>query len=289
MIIVLCIDDNYLEQACAVIRSIKEHHKNDIVKIFIIGLSLSDQCIEKVFELSTDKLSINHVNANAVEFDKFTVSGHISHASYAKIAIPRLLKSESKVLYLDSDLIVTRSLINLWDTDLNGVALAAVTNPFSNRNDAIFMNKNSGYFNAGVMLLNLDYIRKYELDFKAYSFLNDYMDRAIFHDQDALNHAVDGNWLELNIEFNFQTFFLRKFNRLTKSEKSNVLKVFQQPVIIHYSSGMKPWEKFDPHPLRKEFLKYYEGVIHRPNDFYELCRNFVRSLFVKNYYFWFLK
>jgi lipopolysaccharide biosynthesis glycosyltransferase len=279
MIIALCVDDNYFEQACAVIRSLEYHHKNEKIKVYLVGFGLGDKSIAKLNKMETGYLSVQHVASDVMEFEEFAISGHISRASYVKLALSRLLVNESKVLYLDADLIVTSTLHKVWNTNLVGKALAGVVNPFFNRNDDIFMDKDSKYFNAGVMLFNFEYFRKFEIAEKAYSFMKNHKERAIFH----------GNWVELHIVCNFQTFFLRKFHCFSKEMKTEILTAVKSPVIVHFSSGMKPWEQFDPHPFRKKFLKYYRGEILKTNSSKEFCRNFLRFLYVKLYYFWHLK
>jgi lipopolysaccharide biosynthesis glycosyltransferase len=289
MIISLCIDDNYFEQACAVIRSIEHHNKNIGVKVYVIGLNLNNENIAKLASMNTEYLKVEHVASDISIFQNFAIDGHLSHATYVKLAIPSLLASESKVLYLDADLIVTAPLQNIWNTDITNKPLAGVVNPLCDRNAAIFMDAESQYFNAGVMLLNLDYFREFNLAEKAYDFMVNHKKRAVFHDQDALNHAVNGNWVELGFEFNFQTFFLRMFHRFSTQMKTKILTSAKYPVIIHFSSGMKPWEQFDPHPLKKEFLKFYQGEISTAPTKIESIRNLVRYQYVKLYYFWQLK
>ena len=289
MIISLCIDDNYFEQACAVIRSIEHHNKNIWLKVYVIGLNLSHENIAKLVTINTEFLEIKHVSADINAFQSFAVDGHLSHATYIKLAIPALLESESKVLYLDADLIVTGSLQNIWLTDLTDQPLAGVINPFFERNAAIFMKAESNYFNAGVMLLNLDYFRQYKIAEKAYDFMLNHKERAVFHDQDALNHAIDGNWFELGLECNFQTFFLRKFHRFSADMKNKILKAAKSPTIIHFSSGMKPWEQFDPHPLKSRFLQFYNAKKKTPQSTKEYLHNLLRFLYVKSYYFWHVK
>ena len=75
--------------------------------------------------------------------------------------------SISKVLYLDCDILVLASLRGLWDTDLEGVALAGVpdsltVNPAHCRR--LHYDLSYNYFNGGVLLLNLDYWRMHGVE-----------------------------------------------------------------------------------------------------------------------------
>ncbi|HGP8374465.1 TPA: glycosyltransferase, partial [Streptococcus pneumoniae] len=56
--------------------------------------------------------------------------------------IPKYV-SESRVLYLDLDIVVRKSIDELWDLDLTAISLAAVRDDFYTHN-----------FNSGVLLIN---------------------------------------------------------------------------------------------------------------------------------------
>ena len=70
------------------------------------------------------------------------------------------------MLYLDIDMIVTGSLLPLWETDLGDSWCAAVVDPgvdvqeFSNKFD---LKGKSNYFNAGLILFDLDIVRQENL------------------------------------------------------------------------------------------------------------------------------
>src|SRR4029077_14814785 len=77
------------------------------------------------------------------------------------VLLPQLLGDLGRVLYLDSDLIVTGPLDELWSTDLVAHPLAAVTNPlYPGMSTAFFrvlgLPTETAYFNSGVMLIDLE-------------------------------------------------------------------------------------------------------------------------------------
>lgn len=68
----------------------------------------------KSYEITKDTLS------------EFPETGAYSLACYLRLFAPTLLPDVDKVLYLDCDLIVNGNLDELWNTDLEGYAVAAV-------------------------------------------------------------------------------------------------------------------------------------------------------------------
>jgi lipopolysaccharide biosynthesis glycosyltransferase len=95
--------------------------------------------------------------------DKLHSCAHYSHAMYLKYDLPDLLPDLDKVLYLDGDVIVSGDVRELYATDLTGHYAAVVENPLGYdvgkyvRNQLHFTGR---YWNSGVMLLNLDAMRR---------------------------------------------------------------------------------------------------------------------------------
>jgi len=286
MIFALCVDDNYFDQACAVVDSIREHHSTTAVKVYLIGMKLSDVNIDKIAELQSKLLEVIYIAFTDSKFSAFGIRSHVSLAAYVRLELPEMLKNENRVIYLDADLIVTGPLDTIWDADVEDKPAAAVENPFFNRHKPLLMDEKSKYFNSGVMLINLSFFREFNIAEKAFDFVKQHEENMVFHDQDALNHAINGNWVELPINCNFQTFFIRKFNRFSKAKQKEIREALKTPLIIHYSSGVKPWEAFDPHPLRNNFLAHYKGIVKKPNGTMIMLRELIRLVYVKCYYFW---
>jgi lipopolysaccharide biosynthesis glycosyltransferase len=288
MIFALCVDDNYFEQACAVISSIRANHSEITVKIYLIGMKLNKPNIEMITTLQNELLEVIYIEFSSSRYSSFGIRSHVSLAAYVRLELPDMLIKESKVMYLDADLVVMKPLDKIWDTDITNKPAAAVENPFFDRHKQLLMDENSKYFNSGVMLINLDFFREFNIAEKAFNFVVENEHNMVFHDQDALNHAINGNWVELPIECNFQTFFIRKFHRFSKQKKKSIKAALKSPLIIHYSSGIKPWGAFDPHPYRKSFLVHYKGAIEKPSGLEAKLREVLRLLYVKSYYFWHL-
>jgi lipopolysaccharide biosynthesis glycosyltransferase len=84
-------------------------------------------------------------------------------AMWYRILLPDLLGSLDRVLYLDVDTLVLDALAPLWETDLAGNYLAAVSNVFQpnhiHRPKNLGMPPGQAYFNSGVLLMNLELMR----------------------------------------------------------------------------------------------------------------------------------
>lgn len=158
----------------------------------------------------------------------------------ARILIPRLIPT-SRVLYLDADVVVCGPLQSLFEMNLDGHPLAAVT-------DWLYTND----FNAGVMVMDLAAIRQqHDIVHQMQHF---YATVGIPNDdQSVLNHYFGGsNYCRLPFRDNLQ---MGK-EEVVKNYKDNhvpgasekliairqAMKQLTQGLIIHYTGDSKPWD-----------------------------------------------
>lgn len=193
-------------------------------------------------------------------------SQHIqSMAAYYRLYASKVLPlSVKKIIYLDGDIIVRGSLQQLWDTEMGKeVPIAGV--PDSEYSDVGHYNRlrypmELGYFNSGVLLINLDYWRQHNV-------LNDFLKivedkRAVLrcHDQDVLNYLFRENKQLLPLKYNMQNNFLyrRELVPLPWTLDEQIAEGQQNPFIVHFATAPKPWHTDCHHPYKSEFVHYRE-------------------------------
>lgn len=188
---------------------------------------------------------------------EFPAGNHITHATYFRIFAARLIE-EDEVLYLDGDIIVQQSLDQLFDLDLGDDYLAAVADPSVKDLERLHLSPEQGYFNAGVMMLNLKQWRATDFDSRVLEFIALNPKKVFFNDQCGLNAIAQGKWKKLHPKWNLQTAFFEE------KSKSDCLRVFSSvqireamthPSIIHFTGSNKPWNLGCEHPLKKLFWK----------------------------------
>ena len=208
--------------------------------------------------------SIQFYTVDSRIFSSMPLTEVFSPATYYRLLLPKILPEDlHKVLYLDCDLIVRHSLLSLWETDVDGYALAAVTD--NSESDIVIYNRlryspSLSYFNAGVLLINLDYWRTNSIDDEIESFIKNHLDRIHYVDQDILNYVLREKKKILPIKYNTQTCFLwvpeRALYDYWKYEKE-ILEAREDPIIVHYI-GLKPWIEGSNHPYKSTFVKYQD-------------------------------
>jgi lipopolysaccharide biosynthesis glycosyltransferase len=244
-----------------------------------------------------DKISITKVlksfnNDNKVDFIYITLemindvigieNECYPRQTYYRLLMSRLLPtSVNKILYLDGDIIVRGSLKDLWNINIDNVALAAVPDAGSGILEVynrLGMSIALGYFNAGVMLVNVEYWRKYNLQEKMFAFLKNNKDKITLGDQDTVNYILRDIKTHLPLKYNVQTMFLYKFDYICFSVyqyKQEFDEAIRNPVILHFS-GCRPWERNCQHPYKEEFYKYQEQTIWKDVPLKKVRKSFRR-------------
>jgi len=211
----------------------------------------------------------------------------LTRASYYRLFLSDILPSTiNKVLYLDGDIIVRHSLMPLWHTDLNSYAVGAaidVDEGLRNRYNRLQYPFEKGYFNAGVLLINLKYWRDNNIVKEFVEYLNNYPERIDNEDQDVMNVVLQDIKQSIHVKYNFQTGFLRKVRGWNYCEHESEVNIgMQDPVIVHFSERRKPWrtDLRYPHPYKNTFLKYqgqtkWKNCCYDPRPLNKKIRNMI--------------
>lgn len=181
---------------------------------------------------------------------------HYTPDIYMRAWIAELLPDDvERALYLDVDIVVVGSLAPLWSVDLDGALMAAVNIPGSMRGvNLLAMNPEDGYFNSGVLVVDLKQWRETNAGQEVLDYIRDNPDRVL-GDQDALNAVLSRRTKRLPFEWNAIRPFYNEPNDLplTQAELENIRR---DALIIHFNGNLKPWSYFCDHPRRDEYTKY---------------------------------
>jgi lipopolysaccharide biosynthesis glycosyltransferase len=186
----------------------------------------SKSSLKKVYSSASDRIS------------------HVSAATNLRLGIARELGATvTRCLYLDSDVLVRRSLAPLWQMPLGGRPLAAVPDPYIRTVGSELgiqawkecnLRPSTPYFNAGVMLFEPSLWQQHDVEVKALKYLHEYGNRAVLLDQEALNAAVGGNFLVLDSSYNVTNYHWHPESRSYSALKGATIR--------HFTGPLKPWQ-----------------------------------------------
>lgn len=259
MHIVCCTDTNYIMPTGVMLKSLYENNKGEIISHIIIDNSVTKEDKAGLTEITGGM--IRFYSADIIECDFPNIgktNSHVTVASYYRLFLTLLLpESVEKVIYLDGDIIVNGSLTELWNTDLKGCAIGCVKDMDEIPNlQRIKYAKEDGYFNAGVLLINLAYWREKNLLAAFKTCIETQADALIYHDQDVLNFTLHSQKVWLPMKYNVQNGFLfkRRFQLFARQNvtETEIIEAQNHPFIIHYTLS-KPWKPYSLSPYKKKF------------------------------------
>lgn len=260
--VVFASDNNYVPMVTTTIYSMLKNASNayryDIV-VLHEGIEWENQEKMKAFlgQFENAGLQFCDVSRFVDQYELTTNNPHISNETYYRFLIQELLPYYSKVLYLDSDLIVKGDVSELFSVDLGDNLLAAVRDVdyCGNLNmkdgirmrytkEVLGMHQPYDYFQAGVLVLNTKAMRKLHPMEKWLEFASD--DRYIYNDQDILNAHCEGRVKFLDYDWNVMTDCYGRIGRIFSFAPAAVFDAFNDSrnheKIVHYAGAQKPWK-----------------------------------------------
>ena len=274
MKIVYISDEKYIMPTTVSIVSLIENNKTDIGTIYIICDECSSTSIKKISEINTYKWKIEIINESSKKYDdlekkiKKQTNTHVSRTAMLKFFLPELLYDVDRVLYLDGDVIINKNIKSTFDIDIDGYYMAAVEDlgnvMLCQRGEESEANrigmKGNPYFNSGVMLLNLEEMRKDEVGLKLLEYRT--YQKNYFMDQDAFNYCMVKKILGIPYKYNFRTplFYESSFDDINSilfdSQYKNPEELINDMAILHLSANYKPWNFYMLY-FTDIFMNYY--------------------------------
>ena len=238
-------DYAYIRQIETAMKSLCRH--NSHVKIYLLNQDIPQEWFSQIRiylqEMGGDLIDCKLIGQQ-YKMNWSNKLPHINHMTFARYFIPDFV-TEDKVLYLDSDLIVTGDLTDLFELDLGENYLAAARSCFG-----------AGLgFNAGVLLINNKKWRSENIRQQLIELTEKEHENVKEGDQSILNMLFKDQYSLLEDKYNFQIGF-----DAGAAEKNHAF-IFEIPLtplpkILHYISPDKPWKQFSVGRLREEWWKY---------------------------------
>lgn len=252
------IDDNYAPFLKIALSSMIEHSNNENeYRIYVLYSKLSN----------ANKLDITNflshqqnfvcefidMNSHIAEIsDALFTRDYYSKTTYYRLFIPRLFPQYNKALYIDSDIIILDDIANLYNIDLGTNLIGAtpdesvqIVPEFITYVEKYLDIKHEHYFNAGVILMNLDELRKFNFEKKFVSLLHQ-IKFSVAQDQDYLNAICKDRVTYIPSVWDKMPF-----------PNSNVKE--SDIKLIHYNLTFKPWH-YDGILYEDIFFKYVDKI-----------------------------
>jgi lipopolysaccharide biosynthesis glycosyltransferase len=245
-------DRHYLPIAAGMLCSLFENNSDSNIQVFLLYKNLRASELHRIIDFAETHLqTIIPIRIENENVAKLKITGELSDAAYYRLYLPDLLpKNIDKILYLDSDIIVRKNILSLWKMPLEKNPVAAVHDPFFSDYERLNISKESGYFNSGVMLINLDLWKEQEIHKLVIDYIEENPEKLIWPDQDGLNVVLRDKWFKLPAIYNATSYHF--------AHEIDYRDSIQDPTIVHFtgSGKYKPWDPNSKHVFRDEYIHY---------------------------------
>ncbi|GBG94184.1 universal stress protein A [Ligilactobacillus salitolerans] len=272
-------DSDFADNLMTFYVSILEHNLDEDFHFFIIDDKLSKADRAYIRQLEHIYGNCREITFLESDFEYYkeantdSPDSAIKENTYYRLELPELVDCD-RILYLDSDMICTGSLVDLWHEDLNGNVIGGVEDQgYVDRLTEMHVPHDKNlYFNGGLLLFDTKKWREENVTEKVRQYIVEHSDNLIYQDQDALNAVLVGKWQVLDPRYNVQSKLARHdyINPDPAGEKL-AIKARRDPLLIHFTGWSKPWVRYGKwmHPWRDEYYQYKFIATQRLREYTE--------------------
>lgn len=263
--IFFAIDDGYMPFLAVALESLIENSsKKYYYSIKVLYTKISEENKKKINKYKRENVNIEFVDLNYyIEKvkDKLYTRDYYTNTTYFRLFIANLYPQYNKAIYLDSDIVVLGDIAELYNQDMGDNLIAAapddviqtikVFQEYAEKVVGVADYRN--YFNAGILLMNLDEFRKFDFQNK-FLYLLETIKFTVAQDQDYLNRLCKGK-----VKIIDKAWDTMPIGNETLEEKD--------VKIVHYNLADKPWH-YDNIKYKEYFWKYAKKT-----EYYnEICK-----------------
>lgn len=236
-------DDRYLPYLDVAISSLVEHaSKNYDYTLHVLHSGIDGKRAEKIMRHERQGIKIRFVNVeehlSKIE-NFFNLRDYYTPAIYYRLFIVGMFPAYKKAVYLDCDTVILGDVSEIYRVNLGNNLIGAVADSvvasvpvFKRYTKEALGVDGEKYFNSGVIVMNLDGMRKANF----YQAFADTLEKFRFRvapDQDCLNVLCKGR----------VHYFSQDWNAMPQAQS-----ISAKPKLVHYNLAQKPW--------------HYDGIKH---------------------------
>ncbi len=228
-------DNNYAPFVATTIASICDH-TDSFCEFYILDSGIQKKNKTKICKLK-DKFANFSIEFLPIipeqAFKNFQVPNNLNISTYNRLLIPSLKPELKKILYIDTDTVILDDIFYLYNISLEDYALGACWNKTrvlynTDTKDLLQLSDDYKYFNAGVLLIDIQKWIKDDIVNKLFKIQKEYADKILHADETLLNKYFDNNYKILDIKYNYLDY-------------DDLNSPNHEVCIRHFATPMKPW------------------------------------------------
>lgn len=260
-------DENYIEQTMVSMASLMEHNQTHKIVIYLIESKIGRESLQKICHL-VEQYKQSFICIALDDLLKgidLTLDERHPKTIYAKLFLDQVCEAD-RILYLDSDTVITSSLEELWKMDFQDAYIAGVAMPYTTDiKRKLGLTSEMDYFCDGIVLINLKVWRNKQVAEQCREYIMRQKGNPYMLSEGVINTVAGEYRITLPPKYNLMSTFLL-WNAKQIKELFDVSHFYTQeqieqarknPVIIHYLNELyiRPWYRNSDHPYRDEYMK----------------------------------
>ena len=275
----------------SVIANASPARQYDIIVLFN-DISEKNQNIIGQAAQGLENISIRFIRVSQYfDSEKLFVDQHLSIETYYRLIIPEIMPDYHKILYLDCDMVVDHDVAELFDLDLGKCIIGAAKdidvagqvnlkqNDWGNyATNTLGLDKPYDYFQAGVLIMDLDGLRKMASSEEMIKLAVSASWRC--HDQDVLNMICKDRVFYIPQQWNVLMSWeepgrsrMQIMKMAPRALYGEYIKARKEPYMIHFAGYQKPWDVVDC-----DFAEYFWKYA-KLSPYYEMLLRRIRRSF----------
>ena len=249
MNILVTLDSNYLMPLRVMLKSLFLNNTGEKFNIYLLHTSLNEtelKELDRFIRAHGSMLAVIHVDEGC--FSDAPVLFHYTKEMYFRLLAYQLLPEYlDRILYLDPDILVLNPIRKLYETDMKGYLYAAAYHDKISIKEInrirLYPYEIEAYYNSGVLLMNLDLLRREADEKDIYRFVEENRTKLVMPDQDILNALYSKRIKDLDeLYYNYDARYYIHY-KLTSNGVFDMDRVINDTVILHFCGKKKPWNK----------------------------------------------
>ncbi len=247
--ILVTLDENYIPQLNIMLSTLLRFNPDCDFDVYLLYTSIRKESLTSTEKLLESRGRLIPIEASDMPLsDAPTTSRYPKEIYYRIFAAKYLPETVDRVLYLDPDLVINGSILPLYNLPMEDYFYAAAShigNPglIHRLNELrLDMDDDSPYINSGVLLMNLELLRKEQDCGEVVTFIEKHKALLMLPDQDIISSLYGSRIYALDpFRYNMTE---RLYLMHSPFEKSfNLDWVRKHSIIIHYCGRNKPWKE----------------------------------------------
>lgn len=247
MNILVTLDENYIPQLNVMLASLLYSNQDSRFDIYLLHSSIEENAVRGTRELLDERGRLHLVQVNDLELEDAPTTARYPKEIYYRIFAAKYLpKHLDRILYLDPDIIVNGSIRTLYHLPMDDYYFAAASHIrkalTAVNSIRLNMEEDSPYINSGVMLMNLERLRR-EQDYRdVFDFIEKRKMLLMLPDQDIISSLYGSKIYALDpFRYNMTERLLFMHGPFEKDLDLEWIR--KNSVIIHYCGRNKPWKE----------------------------------------------